>query len=451
MSKEVSFEVQGDISKEVDEILDFVPRRDAVVVDDAFAEKAQTEGSGKYPVLVDCDGFTQGMRQCCLDPFLEDAAMLTQKIRNLDAKCAQYRDGLNSYDASKRELLKAERERDETEATIEEKYKSSEEYSTVVRERKESNEIYEDFYLRHGRIKAVAMHPAVNASILVAIGITEFFINYESILSAYGMPALSLGVATIIAAVMAFVSHVHGTHLRQHFYRYGEHVPSHEKRSNAAILGFATTLLSVLLAYVGFTRYQHLNDLVQTFNVNAAGQWDIGAAVTIDVGSKVSMLTASNVLVWALGIMVVYYTHDKDPEYMKAARRLRKAEKEYLKWREEIDQKIYTVRAQFQKKVDDSRRKAESLAHKFKQLSEQLDQVATKIDGINETYRELVASAVGAYYSIFSRVAGAQKNLAILQGGKSIDSESYVPPAPEALTLCSDLGIVGRARNTQDA
>ncbi len=451
MSGDNSSEALSGIYEEIDDILSFAPNRDAVVIDDAFTEKAQSEGSGKYPVLVDSEGFTQGMRACCLNPFVKDVDILKQKVRQLKAKCERYSEGLNSYSEAEAELQKIDKRKDEEIVRIDNRYEGKEKYRVDKNEKDKFKKRYEEFRNKYGQREAVVMHPALNAGILISIGITEFFINYESILSAYGMPALSLGVAAIIAAVMAFVSHVHGTHLRQLHKRYGEHVALHEKRSNAGIFIFATMLLSVLLGYVGYTRYQHLSDLVLTLNMNTAAQWNIAAAVTIDVGSKVSMLTLSNMLVWALGVLVVYHTHDRDPEYMTVARKFHNAEKKYLKWQNEIEKEKSIKNAELQEEADDLNRTARSLEREYKPLRDRLSQVVAKIDGVNKTYQELIVSAIGAYYALFSRAAEEHNNLIILQEGKQINFTSYMPPICEGTELCKDRITFGMTENAQNA
>ncbi len=163
--------------------------------------------------------------------------------------------------------------------------------------------------------------------LLFCVGITEWFINYNTLLSFLNVPAVAMAGTGVIALALAMASHVHGTDLKQWKKKFGPAVEGADRPYGFLIL--ATVTVIVIFATVGWMRYQATMSVLQSQNSgNLLGSQ---FAVQAYPGRDVVISMGMNVLVWLAGTILAYYMHDPDAGYVKSALDFMKSRRKYEK------------------------------------------------------------------------------------------------------------------------
>ncbi len=183
----------------------------------------------------------------------------------------------------------------------------------------EGDELYSEYTERHAR----KTHWLYGPLLLVVVGL-EWMINYASFLAFLNVPMFAAGSTILVAGIVAWASHVHGTLTRQPLER-EKVTPHHERHDSGKVTIFIVASVLLLLAFflVGGTRYFWIKDLSE-----------LGVAVS--VWPKVGMTVITNVLVWAGGGFVAYHFHSEG-QYTKLQNDYEKAQRAYEIQKEKFD------------------------------------------------------------------------------------------------------------------
>lgn len=156
---------------------------------------------------------------------------------------------------------------------------------------------------------------------LLLVGVVEWMLNYSAFLDSFSVPAVAGGLTILVAAMVAFASHEHGTAAKQWKMKFRQ---SGDQGSLASwlLFGFATFGLVVSLALVAWVRYTWVESLM------ARGVGDLA------ILPKVLQTLGGNLIVWLIGAMVAFWAHDASPKLQsneKARRKLKAALKKAKK------------------------------------------------------------------------------------------------------------------------
>ncbi len=234
-------------------------------------------------------------------------------------------------------------------------------------------------------MKAVSARFPINPVymlVLLCVGIAEFIINYDTLLRFWGIPAIALANAIIFALGLAMVSHFHGATLKQWTRKFGRATDSRDRPYGPLIL--VTFLLIVIIATVGWMRYQAVTSAMHTQNFgNLLGNQ---FAIKVNPAQEVIISLGANILVWLVGILFAYWAHDPDPLYVETALDYLRTRKKYRQARRQFERK----EEQFTQKCKNDIAEQYSRQQKFegdpvlKESKNLRDQVRKLADGLAE-------------------------------------------------------------------
>jgi hypothetical protein len=175
---------------------------------------------------------------------------------------------------------------------------------------------------------------------LLAIGSTEWLINYDILYRFFGIPALAIGVTLILLLAVALAAHGHGIIIKQGGHRF--HDRQYGKRfSDWGLLAISTLCLIIVLCIAGGTRYvTALYDIADTCKPDAFGRV---VQCDVHVIRDVVLSLLANVLAWVVGVFFAYLTHDADPDYMDATSEAKKTFRIYRRSRRKADREIIAI------------------------------------------------------------------------------------------------------------
>lgn len=188
--------------------------------------------------------------------------------------------------------------------------------SDAQKEHSSCKRAYAELRARHNREAKTA--PKWYLFALFIIGIADALINFESFASVRGFsPAIALGVTLVVAIALAASSHMHGTFMAQFRSRFGPHADDGDRGAAWRMLGLGTLCLGIVLGLVWYARASYFADILAE---NATIGGDAPSALRVLGGSL-----SSNLLVWIVGVIIAFLTHDEDHKFPVALKDRKKA------------------------------------------------------------------------------------------------------------------------------
>ncbi|WP_031485167.1 hypothetical protein [Maridesulfovibrio frigidus] len=225
---------------------------------------------------------------------------------------------------------------------------STNKYVEMNKELEEARERYKRIRYKEGN-RDVGLRPLwLYLLVLAVLGVGEIFLNYEFIFDFMEIPAFAFSGAAIVGFLMAWASHEHGIALKQYSHYFGKHVQPEDKTSLGWKFFVASSFL--FLTFVGLYFVRFIAVANAQASVQAAAGIDIlnlGSLELHGVGPHASALTSLmfNLAVWGSGVCVSYYFHDKNPDYIDAAKQKKRAEHKFCKLTKRHDANIKAYNA----------------------------------------------------------------------------------------------------------
>lgn len=158
-------------------------------------------------------------------------------------------------------------------------------------------------------------------ALVLVIPILEYFINYDAFLHAYSVMFFAVGLTILVAASVAFGSHMIGSSIKR-----WEHLEN-ETQTKFIWLPVASALVLIALVMVGWTRYLWVEGL-------------LARAVHVSVWAKVLPTLGGNVIVLLIGTWLAERCHDKNEDHQEEEQEVRKLEKKFKKKEHKFYQKV---------------------------------------------------------------------------------------------------------------
>ena len=341
---------------------------------DAVSQAAEAE-IARGPVRTDARGFTAGMRIAVLEPARALLSEWSQQRAAFDVRLGPWRADIESAERLAQETATIIRRRDEDLGQIERETAQEHRYQ----ERRESFERADARLRRYSeangnRQATMLARSPVYFLALACVGGTEWLINYTVFFLFFGVPAIAAGTTLILAALLAFASHGHGSILKQWTHRFGHHAERIKRIADWRLLVLATLALFVVLGAAGGSRYMAALHVMRA----QAGPNILGSDVVVQSDPTVDVLLSllANLAAWLVGIFFAYVCHDIDPEFMDATAQRRIAWRRFHRLRRIADARIRQTEARHAKELREtetaSRSRLDAVAPQ-KALLEQLD------------------------------------------------------------------------------
>lgn len=255
---------------------------------------------------------------------------------------------------------------------------------------------FESLSARHGRAPKIVRWWYY--ALLVVIGIAEFMINFES-LNAIRIftPAIATGTAVVLSIAVALSSHYFGTLLKQFAVLSDPAQNDSDRWPIVKMLGIGTVTLLFALGVVWYARASYFADIVseQAILTGEAPSW-----IKVIGGSLIS-----NLLVWAVGVLIAYAVHDPDPHYPDAFLHMGVCERAMRTAREKLDKPLQREFQQIDTRAKNRRTAAQNqheshgnLAEhqQARRLFEKVAEQDARVMSVLEAYRRELVRRIAA-------------------------------------------------------
>ncbi|PCK77482.1 hypothetical protein CPT34_29655 [Rhizobium sophoriradicis] len=295
---------------------------------------------------------------------------------------------------SHEENQRIERKRQAIKASRETRAADYDRYEESRIEYQKGKDTYDELRARHNR--EAKLTPFWYIPLLVLVGITEMLINFESFSrnKAY-TPAIALGVTIIVALMLAYASHVHGTFLRQIETRLGAHRRDGDRAAAWRMFSIGTVLLAIALGAVYYARSIMYADILLE---NAVMGGNAPSPLFVIGGSMIG-----NLGVYAVGVIIAFFGHDEDHHFPEALQGKIKAEKKMYALREKISaplkREFENIDATCEKAIEQVKNKHASLGSNkdflaSRTLFAQIKEQDTKVLAALQVYRGKLLTAL---------------------------------------------------------
>lgn len=198
---------------------------------------------------------------------------------------------------------------------------------------------------------------------LIMVGVAEWYVNYSTFAAMF-IPVFAIAATLIVAAVFAWASHLHGAYLKQ----ISEIIhPSVEYRNvlgRKMVINIVTVLLVAAFVTVVWLRWLVISDQLGT---NLGGQGgSFGDTSWTLILSKVAPTLVINLLIWGLGTLYAWATHEKVPGLRESYRNYLQATKSVDRMAQPFSEEEKRIRAQY----DRERGKNDVAINEYKALLE---------------------------------------------------------------------------------
>lgn len=379
--------------------------RALLIAPSTLAHAAEAEAA-RGPVATDARGFTPSMRITVLEPARALLSEWGQQRAAFDARLGPHRADIELADRLQAETATLIRRRDEDLAQIERETGQDHRYRELHDAFEKADTRFRRYSEANGNRDAtmIARHPVYFLALL-CVGGTEWLINYTTFFLFFGVPAIAAGTTLILAALLAFASHGHGSILKQWTHRFGHHAERIKRIADWRLLVLATLALFVMLGAAGGSRYMAALHVMRA----QAGPNILGPDVVVQTDPTIDVLLSllANLAAWLVGIFFAYVAHDIDPEFMDATGQRRTAWRRFHRRRRIADARIRQTEARYAKELRETETTARSRQDAVapqRALLEQLnahdqavrDAVLASVRGNAEQYRAaLPAGASG--------------------------------------------------------
>jgi len=353
-----------------------------------LARAAEAEAAHP-PVEADARGFTPGMRIAVLEPARTLLSEWGHQRAAFDARLGPHKADIESADRLQAEHATIIRRRDDDLAQIERETEQDHRYRERLDAFEKADARFRRYSEANGNRNAVmlARNPLYFVA-LFCVGVTEWLINYTTFFLFFGVPAIAAGTTIILAVLLAFASHGHGSILKQWTHRFGHHAERIKRIADWRLLVLATLALFVVLGAAGGSRYIAALHVMRA----QAGPNILGSDVMVQTnpGIDVMLSLLANLGAWLVGIFFAYVSHDIDPEFMEATAQRQSAWRKFHRLRRVADARIRQTEARHAKELRETEIAARSRQDAVAPHRALLDQ----IEAHDQAIRDAVVSAV---------------------------------------------------------
>ncbi len=394
----------------------------AALAEAARAEAARAEAAGRA-VELDARGFTPGMRVAVLAPARALLAEWAAQRAVFDARLGPHRADIEAAGRLQAEIEAITRRRDEDLAQIERETGQSHQYRERLDLFEKADSRLRRYSEANGNRSATmtAYHPVYLLGLL-CVGVTEWLINYTVFFLFFGIPAIAAGTTLILAALLAFASHGHGSILKQWTHRFGHHAERIKRIADWRLLVLATLALCVVLGAAGGSRYVAALHVMRA----QAGPNILGPDVVVQTDPTVDVLLSllANLAAWLVGVFFATMAHDIDPDFMDATRQRRTAWRRFHRLRRVADARIRQTEARHTKELREAETAARSRLDAVAPKRALLDQLTAHDAAIRDAVLAAVRDNAEGYRAA---LPPAPSRGALVVGEP--------PPAPAALSV----------------
>lgn len=318
------------------------PDGEAMLADPEFIKYMANQEAATDGLVADAQGVTPGLQSILRQTMAPLLAPWNKLLANFDTAIQPFRDQINAAESVEEKKRDIERKAEEAEQAVILQAEALRAYAESKLAKVQSSQHFEQ--LRQGAGgRPVNMFGDTKMYYVVLILITsvEWLINYDAFFEWTGnVVAIAAGFTIAMAAAVGFAAHVHGTYLKQRDSRFGAH--SFTKGRDVAFLVIATSLLLLAVVVAGWARHSLAMSSIASQGPVINSEF---APTDVNPMTDVYFSLGINLIVWLIGVVVAFISHDEDYELMSAERERRIKTKLFMREHKPWEARIATIRA----------------------------------------------------------------------------------------------------------
>jgi hypothetical protein len=388
-------------------------RANALHIDRATLHRFAEEEASFGRIVVDERGLTAGARLHVLQPArhilaewrsvraafetaLEPKRMAIDAVDRLDADVAALRHGVRD---ELTEIVQAWRHKEQNKA-IESDWGDAQLRYAVAKSR------------NGGRLATMIATTPLYWLALLAIGLADWLINYDTFFTFTGVPAIAAGATVIIALLLALGAHGHGELLKQWSHRMGDPTAKGMRMPAIRLAILCTVAVIVVLLAAGGSRYaaaMHAMALQTAPPLTIANILGAEALVDIDPLRDVLISLLANIGAWIVGVLLACAAHDADPDFMEATSQHRRESRRFDRARRGVTSRIAALEEQCSRQI--MHLTVETLSQAALVVPErgQLAQIVAREEAIVAALMEAVKATAAQYRDLLAQHAMARR------------------------------------------
>lgn len=209
---------------------------------------------------------------------------------------------------------------------------------------------------------------------LILVGVAEWYVNFATFAEIF-IPVFAIAGTLLVAAAVAWASHMHGTYLKQ----LAEIIhPSMEYRNvlgRKIALAISTILLIAALLTVAWLRYVVISDQLGISSNATPGTF--GEPSSSMIWSRLGPTIILNILIWGLGTLYSWALNEKVPDLRESYRNLERAERKLKRARKPFEKEEMRIKAVFKRRREQNQVAINEYNHSLSEvraLAERLQQ-----------------------------------------------------------------------------
>ncbi|TWB24772.1 hypothetical protein FBZ89_101398 [Nitrospirillum amazonense] len=376
-------------------------------------------------VALDEQGLTACMQINLLHPARELRNRWKQLENNFLTAFQPFRSAVDAVDNLYAEIEEIKEKGREAVEMIEERARTNRDYIDAETNFKSVEQRFKQISMREGmREPNMMAYSPIYWLLLLAIGIAEWLINYETFFQFFHVPAMAAGTTIILGLLLAFSAHGHGTILRQWTVRFGPDRDIGDRWGEYRMLCLSSLALIIVIGAAGGSRY------VWALNAIAALPTEniIPGVIVLEINPlrDVMLSLLGNVGAWIVGVFIAYLFHDKNPDLMSWTRQFRQAHKRFHTLRRGVEEEIKIAKARTEKAVQAQINSADVQSKAVENQRNQRAQIANHGAGVMMGITRSIEHNIKLYQNILAQIVLSEKgNVGIYMADKAVTPFEY--------------------------
>ncbi len=403
-----------------------LPRLDAAE-EAARIESVAREEAKLETIVLRRDGLTPGMLRWCAEPVVRKLAEWHPLRSAFFTRIEPYQhaiDILEKLPAQEAEAV-AKTARLKSEAVENARHKT--EFDSAESELIDAQQNFKRHYEEAGQKPARIFPVWAYWLILASVSMAEIFINYEAFLNYFEVPAIAAGITFAVMVIIALASEWHGRATKQREYMFSARVDKTRRATNLRALGIVTMLFLAALTLVGYSRYHWAMMAITATTGSGALPGVVIVGPSINIGQSVGFSLIGNLLIWGIGVILFWLTHDYNPDYVEATLRHRRAKARYEKaYKKHVEKVIEEEEDRLRHEIERLKNVAKAQSADARRLRDMRGQITAHEAALASEATQRINSAIAEFRHAFCAVAEAENpKLRLLGDGEPLTPAVY--------------------------
>ncbi|MBX3455167.1 hypothetical protein [Ferrovibrio sp.] len=403
-----------------------LPRMDAAE-EAARIENAAREEAKLATIVLRRDGLTPGMLRWCAEPVVRKLAEWHPLRNAFLTRIEPYQHAIDVLEKLPIQEAEAEAKTARLKSEAVENARHKTEFDSAESELIDAQQNFKRHYEEAGQKPARIFPVWAYWLILASVSLAEIFINYEAFLNYFEVPAIAAGITFAVMVIIALASEWHGRATKQREYMFSARVDKSRRATNLRALGIVSALFIAALTLVGYSRYHWAMMAIAATSGTGALPGIVIAGPSINIGQSVGFSLIGNLLIWGIGVILFWLTHDYNPDYVEATLRHRRAKARYEKaYKKHVEKAIEEEEDKLRHEIERLKNVAKAQSADTRRLRDMRSQINAHEAALVTEATQRINSAIADYRHAVCVLAEAENpKLRLLGEGEPLTPAIY--------------------------